>query len=304
MGSIPKVIGNGAGLVSNETFNQFGLTVQFPETDLPCCLALDCDGNVVVSDYLKHHIKVLHRNDFRLLKCFGKYGAGNCQFNSPWGVALDSAGHLVVADSRNYRVQVLKYEDGSHIRTFGSQGRDNGQFTCLTGVAIDVDGNIVVRDTHDIAGRIQIFRMQDGTHIRSIACGPGEGGVAFDSEGNLVVPEYGFNHPHRIQVLRYSDGALLRTIGHQGKKLFGDGDGEFCEPRGVALDGAGHLVVVERGNHRVQVLKYADGSHVRFIGGSKNKMGVQFDSPAGGVAIDSNGRIIVCDTRNHRMGWL
>ncbi len=29
--------------------------------------------------------------------------------------------------------------------------------------------------------------------------------------------------------------------------------------------GAGHLVVVEYGNHRVQVLNYADGSHVRTI---------------------------------------
>jgi hypothetical protein len=99
---------------------------------------------------------------------------------------------------------------------------------------------------------------------------------------------------HRTQVMRYSDGQHLRTIGQQGS-----GNGQFNSPHGVAFDGAGHLVVVEHGNHRVQVLNYADGSHVRAIG-SKGSDDGQFDSPYGGVAIDSDGRI-VCDTDNNRI---
>ncbi len=60
------------------------------------------------------------------------------------------------------------------------------------------------------------------------------------------------------------------------------------------------MVVVEYGNHRVQVLNYADSSHVRTIGSKSNGDG-QFDSPYGGVAIDGDGRIIVCDSDNNRI---
>jgi hypothetical protein len=85
-----------------------------------------------------------------------------------------------------------------------------------------------------------------------------------------------------------------------GQIMSGAGDGQMNCPYGVALDGAGHLEVVDSGNHRVQVLNYADGSHVRTIGsgGSGNE---QFSSPMGGIAIDGDGRIIVCDSANHRI---
>jgi len=71
-------------------------------------------------------------------------------------------------------------------------------------------------------------------------------------------------------------------------------------PRGVAFDAAGHIVVVELGNHRVQVLRYSDGAHVRTIGSQGSGNG-QFNSPCGGIAIDSDGRMVVADTCNHRV---
>jgi len=69
---------------------------------------------------------------------------------------------------------------------------------------------------------------------------------------------------------------------------------------GIAFDAAGHIVVVENGNHRVQVLRYSDGAHVRTIG-SKGSDNGQFNRPQGGIAIDSDGRIVVVDTNNHRV---
>ena len=115
--------------------------------------------------------------------------------------------------------------------------------------------------------------------------------AAFDHEGNVAVSDL---DNHRIQVMRYSDGQHLRTIGQQGA-----GNGQFNQPYGVALDGAGHLIVAEYGNHRLQVLNYADGSHVRTIGSYGSGIG-QFGYPSG-VAIDGDGRIIVCDPGNNRM---
>jgi tripartite motif-containing protein 71 len=78
----------------------------------------------------------------------------------------------------------------------------------------------------------------------------------------------------------------------------GSGAGQFSHPSGIAFDVAGHIVVVEFGNRRVQVLRYTDGAHVRFIGCSD--IG-NIPDPCGGVAIDSDGRIVVADTNNHRV---
>jgi hypothetical protein len=68
---------------------------------------------------------------------------------------------------------------------------------------------------------------------------------------------------------------------------------------GIALDGAGHLIVAEWENHRIQILRYSDGSHVQTIGeqGSGN---LQFNGPRS-VVVDGQGRIIVVDSCNHRI---
>ena len=86
----------------------------------------------------------------------------------------------------------------------------------------------------------------------------------------------------------------MRTIDSQGS-----GAGQFSYPRGVAFDSAGHIIVADMWNHRVQVLRYSDGSHVRTIG-SEGIINGQFKFPCS-VLIDGQGRIIVSDTSNHRI---
>ena len=129
------------------------------------------------------------------------------------------------------------------------------------------------------------------------------GGVAFDGEGNLVVCD---GENHRIQVFRYSDGTHLRSFGSRGagNRQFnqprGAGNGQFNRPWSIAFDGAGHIVVSEYRNNRVQVLRYSDGAHVRTIGSGGSGNG-EFTNPCGGIAIDSDGRIVVADTYNLRV---
>jgi hypothetical protein len=53
-----------------------------------------------------------------------------------------------------------------------------------------------------------------------------------------------------VQVLRYSDGSHVRTIGSQGS-----GNGQFNLPYGVLIDSQGSLIVSEHLNHRIQVLQ-------------------------------------------------
>jgi len=272
------------------------------EFNAPRFIAFDDEGNLVVSDCHNHRIQVLRYPDGLHLRTIGSKGEGNGQFMHPWGIAFDRLGHLVVADACNRRVQVLRYRDGVHVRNISSFGNGEEQLQCPCDVAIDPEGNIVVNDSqcYETKGRIQVFRMSDGTHMRSMCRkGHGEGQlhgascIAFDDEGNLVVSDC---HNHRIQVLRYPDGLHLRTI---GSRVQGEGNGQFTYPRGINFDRLGHLVVADTCNHRVQVLRYNDGALVRSIGSFGNGAG-QLNGPFCAI-FDGDGRMVVCDHHNHRV---
>jgi DNA-binding beta-propeller fold protein YncE len=261
-------------------------------------VAFDGEGNLVVCDSGNHRIQVFRYSDGAHLRSFGSRGAGNGQFNQPWGIAFDGAGHIIVSENNNHRVQVLRYSDGAHILTFSSKGTGN-VLLCPRGIAVDGEGNVAVFDCFN--ARVQVRRLSDGAHMRSIGSegsgngqfGKGSGGVAFDSEGNLVVADY---TNHRVQVLRYSDGAHIRNIGREGTG-FGLFPGEFQYPTGVAFDAAGHIVVVDAADTRVQVLRYSDGAHIRTIGCKGSGKSSIFSVPQGGIAIDSDGRMVVADDR-------
>ncbi|NUS60767.1 MAG: phytase [Lysobacter sp.] len=65
---------------------------------------------------------------------------------------------------------------------------------------------------------------------------------------------------HRLTVYDAEDGTRLREFGSEGS-----GPGQFNRPNGIAVYGD-HLFVVERDNHRVQVLKLPDFTFVGTFG--------------------------------------
>jgi DNA-binding beta-propeller fold protein YncE len=270
-------------------------------------VAFDGEGNLVVCDSGNHRIQVFRYSDGAHLRSIGSRGAGNGQFDWPWGIAFDGAGHIIVSENNNHRVQVLRYSDGAHIRTISSKGTGN-VLLCPRGIAVDGEGNVAVFDCFN--ARVQVRRLSDGAYIRSIGSegsgngqfgksigqfATGHGGVAFDSEGNLVVADY---TNHRVQVLRYSDGAHIRNIGREGTGA-GFFAGQFQHPTGVAFDAAGQIVVVDATDTRVQVLRYSDGAHVRTIGIKGSGGNISVPHCQGGIAIDSDGRIVMADNNTH-----
>ena len=79
----------------------------------------------------------------------------------------------------------------------------------------------------------------------------------------------------------------------------GNGSGEFNSPRFIAFDDVGNLVVSDCHNHRIQVLRYPDGLHLRTIGSMGEGNG-QFMYPRG-IAFDRLGHLVVADACNHRV---
>jgi len=96
---------------------------------------------------------------------------------------------------------------------------------------------------------------------------------------------------HRIQKFD-SNGNYITQWG-----TYGNGDGEFKYPVGVAVDSLGNVYVSDFGNHRIQ--KFNSSGRFLTQWGTLGDGDGQFNSP-NGVAIDSLGNVYVAD-ENYRI---
>ena len=102
--------------------------------------------------------------------------------------------------------------------------------------------------------------------------------------------------PYQDQIsMRTAD----RTIGG-----FGQADGQFNSPRGIAIAQDGTLFIADSLNHRIQHLN-PDGSFINSWGGFADSSvgtapGGKFNEPWG-IAIGPDGSVFVTDTWNHRI---
>jgi tripartite motif-containing protein 71 len=251
---------------------------------IPCLMALDDEGNIIVADEGSHRLHIIQCTDGVLLRTIGSFGTQPGQFIGPRAVAFCGDGNIVVADTLNNRVQVLRYVDGSHVLSIGE---GTGLFNGPCAVAVDGIGNVFVRDAGN--GRVHVFRLSDGVLLRSMcSLGSGDGqfkgsgGIAIDKDVLYVVD----NQNHRVQALRRSDGKHLRSYGTEDVfKLY--------PPFDVALYGADHIIVATNGKC---IIFRKDGVKIRDLHYSNMR--------ACGVVIDDEGRIIVSDHRNRRTNIL
>ena len=101
--------------------------------------------------------------------------------------------------------------------------------------------------------------------------------------------------PGRLGAVAAAGAGCVRVIGSEGA-----GNGQFKHPfGGVAFDGEGNLVVCDGNNHRIQVFRYSDGTHLRSIG-SRGVGNGQFDNPFS-IAFDGAGHIVVSERSSHRV---
>jgi sugar lactone lactonase YvrE len=173
----------------------------------------------------------------------GTFGAGPGEFAEPRGIAADSRGNIYVADTKNSRIQVFD-TSGQLLRQLGSKGNAPGQFNEPCGIAVDAQGEIWVADTWN--GRI-VHLAADGRVMGTL--GP--------PEDTLFGPRAVAATNTFVYVADTGNKRILR-YDRQGRKVSewggaGSNPGQFVEPVGLAVDGAGNVYVADTGNHRVQV---------------------------------------------------
>jgi trimeric autotransporter adhesin len=152
-------------------------------------------------------------------------------------------------------------------------------------------------------------------------------GLAFDGAGNLVIAD---SDNYRVRVVAASTGTFygqamtagdIYTVAGNGSKGY-SGDGSpatsaiLDTPEGVAVDGAGNLVIADTGNNRVRVVAASTGTFYGqamtagdiysvagngthgYSGDGGPAVSAELDGP-GAVAVDAAGNLVIADSGNN-----
>jgi sugar lactone lactonase YvrE len=174
-------------------------------------LAMDDEGCLFVTDYLKHEVKRYRQGETNGIVVAGGNGkgAGLHQLNDPRYVCVDGEHAVYVSDKGNHRVikWVKGAKEGIVVAGGRGQGTDLTQLSHPQGVRVDATVTVYVAD----AGNHRLMRWcreaTQGTVVVG-ASGRGVGAnqisapsvLSFDRHGDLYVADYGNDRVQRFSL--------------------------------------------------------------------------------------------------------
>ena len=234
------------------------------------------DNWIYISDPDNNRIQVIDGATGDIVITFGSSGLGNWEFQGPMGIAIrpldDGHYETYIADTWNHRIQVYNINGyKTTIGWTGVSGFDDNHFNGPRDVAVTEDGTVYVADSDN--QRVMECTTEDGydydcatfygvtgesrtnpdyfVHLNNPTS------VDVDADGKVYIADEGAN---RIQVIS-PYGEYLTTIGMSWgpdeSEPWDTGTGKLKNPRGVAIDPDGNVLVADQWNHRIQ--KYAPG---------------------------------------------
>ena len=168
----------------------------------------------------------------------------------PTHLAVDPRnGDLYVADGYgNARVHMYT-PDGKFVKSWGESGTDPGQFNIVHDIDIDEDGWVYVADREN--RRIQVFDTDGAfqaqwvnlTRAAAVHVDRRSGGLVYVGEyyGGIGSNVLGTDIGPRITVFDRQGTVKSRV----GRYSYGDEEGRFYAPHGIAVDSRGDVYVAE-----------------------------------------------------------
>lgn len=243
----------------------------------PHGLASDAAGNIYVADMRAHVIRRIAASGETdiLAGSPGDSGSGDgigvaASFNGPASVGVDADGNIFVADANNHVIR--RITPAGVVTTLagkpGVAGSRDGECSQATfnnphGIAVDPAGNVYVADTDNstirritpecrvstLAGMAGAAGSKDGSGGEATFSFPQD--LAADRLGNVYVSDI---NAHVIRKIT-PDGEVLTLAGAAG--VAGNDDGHagaarFNYPKGIAIDRAGNVFVVDSNNYAIR----------------------------------------------------
>ena len=300
----------------------------------PRGVAVDRAGNVYIGDTQNNRVR---RVDTRgIITTFAGTGA---RFSSrgdggpasradlwhPSGLVFDNAGNLYIAASGNRSIR--RVDTNGIITTIAGTGEhgfsgDGGpavraQLAWTRDVAVDDNGNVYIADYSNA----RIRRVDAGGIITTIA-GTGEHdyrgdggpaaraqlrspeGVAVDRAGNLLIADTNNNRIRRVDARGFITTLVGGGIGGDHGPAV---QAQLKSPVGVAVDGAGNLLIADGENYRIRrvdsrgiITTIAGTGALGFSGDHVPAVAARISRPFG-VALDRAGSVFISDSNNNRI---
>jgi uncharacterized protein (TIGR03437 family) len=252
--------------------------------------------------------------------------ANAAQLTEPLDLAVDLGSNLYIADlvrvrkvATNGTIGTVAGDDYLHAVGDGASATA-AVLNLPSAVALDSSGNLYIGDT----GTARV-RQVGPTGVIVTAAGTGAAlpggdgsvatatplmnpmGVVVDQFGDVLIAETG---AHRVREV--STGGRIYTmvgtgVAGTGPESLPPTETQLRAPRGLCLDRAGDLYVVDTGNHRVLLVPpgglvtTAAGNGAPGSGGDAGPAPLaQLNQPSA-CTLDSSGNLYIADTWNHRI---
>ena len=203
----------------------------------PSGVAVDDVDNIYVSS--QHKLQKFTSSG-ELIKCVGRRGSKEGEFNDPCGVTIHN-NQVYVCDAENHRIQVFEL-DLNFIRFIGLQGVRRGKFDRPLDVAFDTAGNMYVAEFGN--KRLQVMDSS-GQSIRIFGQEELREPTALHIADKYVyVSDY---FQDRIVVYQTS-GQFITAFGRSGY-----GKGELYGPRCITSCDNGLIYLCDCSNNQVKI---------------------------------------------------